>query len=548
MPLAPSSSPILPDAAAQALAAEQRLRAVLGHMQGFCYTVDRELVFRSSSGAGLSALGLEDGQLVGVRLPELWATTDPNYEPLACHERALNGIRGTYQDVCVGRSLEYHLEPLHDGAGEIVGVIGVGFDVTDREVAKQEQAKLSAQLRQAQKMEAIGRLAGGVAHDFNNLLTCIIGNLALAQRAVAADSPVMRHIAEAITAADSAATLTGQLLAFGRKQVIDPRPVNLSTLLERVQGMLRRLIGESITLRTRCTDELWSVLADPGQLEQVLVNLVINARDAIPGHGEIVVETRNLTVSALDSGGFKDVEPGNYVLLSVADSGRGMSDVVRARLFEPFFTTKATGEGTGLGLATVYGSVHQNGGCIRVESELGKGSTFHIFLPMIDARPAEQDSAVFGTSDARPEVRGGSETVLLVEDEPTLLELAHCTLTQLGYNVLPCGSADEALRAFGAQPQRIDLLVTDVVMPRMNGRELAGRMSSLQPGLAVLFSSGYGENVIAKQGVLESGVDFLRKPYRPTELALRVRAALDQRAAGPSSALNERSAEAQPRI
>jgi signal transduction histidine kinase/CheY-like chemotaxis protein len=424
------------------------------------------------------------------------------------------------------------LEPLLGPDAQVRGVIGVGFDVTDRELARQEQAKLSAQLRQAQKMEAIGRLAGGVAHDFNNLLTCIIGNLALAERTLDPNSAVARHITEALAAADSAATLTQQLLAFSRKQVIDPRPVSLSALLERTQGMLRRMIGESITLQTRCSADLWSVQADPGQLEQILVNLVINARDAISGHGEILVETRNIAITRAEQDRFEGVAEGNYVLLTVSDTGRGMSEVVRTRLFEPFFTTKGTGEGTGLGLATVYGAVHQNGGEIRVESELGQGSAFHIFLPMIDALPAALELGSSGPLNV--DVQGGSETILLVEDEPMLLELAHCTLQQLGYTVLPCGSADEALRTLAGQQSRIDLLLTDVVMPRMNGRELAARITALHPGIAVLFSSGYGENVIAKQGVLDDGVDFLSKPYRPTELAHRVRTALDLRNAPPS--------------
>ncbi|HEX2731704.1 MAG TPA: ATP-binding protein [Polyangiaceae bacterium] len=509
---------------------EQRFRTLLGHLPGFCYTVDRDLVFRSSDGAGLRALNLEEGQVVGTKLTALWGTTDPTYEPYACHLRALQGIPQTYQDVCLGRSLEYRLEPLHDADGTITGVIGIGFDVTERELAKSERARLSAQLRQAQKLEAIGRLAGGVAHDFNNLLTCIIGNLELAARSLGVDSPAKRHITEAVAAADSAATLTQQLLAFGRKQVIEPRPLSLSRLIERVQGMLRRLIGESITLKTQCQRELWSVMADPGQLEQVLVNLVINARDAISVHGEIEVETRNLTLPAAELGLPATLQPGRYVELRVKDNGRGMSDVVRARLFEPFFTTKENGEGTGLGLATVYGAVHQNGGTIVVESELGKGSTFRIFLPVVDAEAAVVNAAT--SHPPRPELDempGGNETILLVEDEPMLLELAHCTLRQLGYTVLPCASADEALRTSSELSGEIDLLVTDVVMPRMNGRELASRLRALRPNTAVLFSSGYGENVIAKQGVLEPGFDLLRKPYRPSELAERVRGALGRR-------------------
>jgi two-component system cell cycle sensor histidine kinase/response regulator CckA len=509
----------------------QRLALVLENMPGFVYTLDRNLTFTSSVGAGLSALNLKSGELVGANLLDLWGVRDPSYEPLACHLRALAGsVTETYRDVCVGRSIEYRLYPLCDAAGIIVGVLSTGFDVTEREQAREEQAKLTAQLRQAQKMEAIGRLAGGVAHDFNNLLTCIMGNLTLAEEQVASASPIARYLGGASAAAESAATLTRQLLAFGRKQVIDPRPVNLSTLIERVKGMLERLIGESITLRVACAADLWHVQADPGQLEQVLVNLIVNARDAIIGHGEILVETRNVETSQPDAP-VGPSDAGRYVMLTVRDTGRGMSDVVRAKLFEPFFTTKETGAGTGLGLATVYGAVEQNGGTITVDSTLGEGSTFRIFLPTVEvvapAEKAQEPTQPPPSSHAR----GGTETILLVEDEPLLLDLAACTLLELGYNVIPCASADEALRSLPEYQSRIDLLVTDVVMPRMNGRELASRVSSLAPGISVLFSSGYGEDIIAKQGVLEAGLYFIGKPYRPGELAAKVRSILDERGA-----------------
>ena len=507
----------------------QRLSLVIDSMPGFVYTLDRNFVFTSSVGAGLEAMGFKPGECVGKSVLDMWGVRDPSYEPLACHLRALAGYPATYQDVCAGRSIEYRLLPLRDVNGAIVGIVSTGIDVTEREHARETQAKLTAQLRQAQKMEAIGRLAGGVAHDFNNLLTCIMGNLTLAEEQTPGDSRVARYLEGASAAAESAATLTRQLLAFGRKQVIDPRPVNLSTLIERVKGMLERLIGETITLRTSCAAELWYVQADPGQLEQVLVNLIVNARDAISGHGEIEVETRNLETS--QSGGpVGPATPGRYVVLSVRDNGRGMSDVVRSKLFEPFFTTKETGAGTGLGLATVYGAVQQNGGIITVDSTLGEGSTFRIFLPMIDV-----DRAVARASDpvvAPPSsrARGGTETILLVEDEPLVLDLAACTLHELGYNVIPCASADEALRRMPDYQKRIDLLLTDVVMPRMNGKELASRVASLQPGISVLFSSGYGEDIIAKQGVLDAGLYFIGKPYRPAELAAKVRSILDERA------------------
>ena len=508
---------------------QQMLSLVLDSMPGFMYTLDRNFVFTCSRGAGLEYLGLKSGQLVGTSLLDMWGVRDPSYEPLACHLRALAGKPATYQDVCVGRSIEYRLKPLRDASGSIVGVVSTGFDVTEREHAKEQQAKLTAQLRQAQKMEAIGRLAGGVAHDFNNLLTCIMGNLTLAEDHAAENPRLTRYLEGASAAAESAATLTRQLLAFGRKQVIEPRPVNLSTLIERVKGMLERLIGESITLRMSCAADLWYVKADPGQLEQVLVNLIVNARDAISGHGEIEVETRNLETSQ-QSGPVGPSLPGRYVVLSVRDNGRGMSDVVRSKLFEPFFTTKEMGAGTGLGLATVYGAVQQNGGTITVDSTLGEGSTFRIFLPMVEVdRGAMQSSeALLAPPSSRS--RGGTETILLVEDEPLVLDLAACTLHELGYNVIPCASADEALRRLPDYANRIDLVLTDVVMPRMNGKELAARVASLQPGISVLFSSGYGEDIIAKQGVLDAGLYFIGKPYRPAELAAKVRSILDARA------------------
>jgi signal transduction histidine kinase/CheY-like chemotaxis protein len=514
---------------AEAHASAQRLRAVLGHMPGFCYTVDKNLAFTSSAGVGLGHLNLAEGQVIGMTLAELWGTNDPTYEPFACHLRALSGEAQTYQDVCLGRSLEYRLLPLRDLEGGVIGVIGVGLDVTDLELAKEERGKLAAQLRQAQKLEAIGRLAGGVAHDFNNLLTCILGNLTLAESRMDADSPVLRHLTVASSAAESASTLTRQLLAFSRKQVIEPRPLNLSELIDRVRGMLERLIGESIALSTSFAPDLWYVQADPGQLEQVLVNLIVNARDAITGHGEIRIETRNLDVGSSDDIP-SHVSPGKYVVLSVEDTGRGMSDIVRARLFEPFFTTKETGEGTGLGLATVYGAVQQNGGTITVESELGRGSTFQIFLPRLEVDPASLVPPEIITPPPPSHPRGGSETILLVEDEPLVLELAHCALQELGYKVLACASADEALRTFTDYVHPIDILVTDVVMPRMNGRELAARMASLRPGIAVLFTSGYGEDIIARQGVLEAGLHFIEKPYRLSDLSTKVRDILDTRA------------------
>jgi signal transduction histidine kinase/ActR/RegA family two-component response regulator len=509
----------------------QRLAAMLEFMPGYCYTVDRELTFTSSGGKGLEALNLRPGQVIGMNLRALWGTREDTYEPLVCHLKALAGIPSHYKDVCLGRSLEYLIRPLRDAGGQVVGAIGVGVDVTESERARQAHAVMTEQLRQAQKMEAIGRLTGGIAHDFNNLLTCIMGNLSLLEgylvQGTGAGKQAAEFLAQANNAIDSAASLSRQLLAFSRQQVISPRPVNLSSLVERIGRILQRLLGDRIVLCTRCDPELWNVKADPGQLEQALVNLVMNARDAISDEGQVMIETRNLALGAPGAEPPHPLAPGDYVELSVQDSGRGLSDVVRARLFEPFFTTKDLGEGTGLGLASVHGAVLQNGGTITVDSELGNGCIFRILLPRVDAALSPETKSTW--RGAPVAVLGGKETILLVEDEPSVLDLAHRTLQQLGYNVLPCGSPDEALRTFGEYQSRIELLVTDVMMPRMNGNELAARVSALSPGVSVLFSSGHGESIVAQQGVALDGPHFIRKPYRPRELASKVRALLDRR-------------------
>lgn len=505
----------------------QRLALILEHMDGFCYTVDRSLVFTSSVGAGLVGLHLQPNQLVGTSLLKLWNATDPRYEPLACHLRALSGLPQTYQDECMGRSLEYQLRPRYDEQGRITGVIGVGFDVTEQEQAKEEQVKLSALLRQAQKMESIGRLAGGVAHDFNNQLTCIMGHLALAGKLIEPRSRIAHHLEEAIAAVESAAALTRQLLAFSRKQVIVPRPLHLGTLVERLSSMLQRVIGESIRLHIDCSEDLWQVHADPGQLEQVLMNLVVNARDSIETDGEIHVEVKNSEVTTPLPAACGLLQCGRYVELSVSDTGCGISDAVRSKVFEPFFTTKDVGSGTGLGLATVYGAVVQNRGNIRVDSTLGVGSKFSVYLPMSDEQPASSVTLEPLTNSSTSESCAGTETILLVEDEPSVLEVAQYTLQQLGYTVLACGGAGEALRVFREHEDEIDLLVTDVVMPRMNGKDLAARIQSIRPETLVLFTSGFSERILTEQGVVQGDLHFLSKPYRPLELASKVRAALN---------------------
>lgn len=513
---------------------EQMQQTLLGALPGFCYTCDRQLVFTSSQGAGLKELGLEPGQIVGVSLFDIWETKDPSYAPYVHHSRALAGEAQTYQDVCLGRSLQYHLTPLRDAQGQVVGIVGMALDVTERENARREREQLLAQLRQAQRMESVGRLAGGIAHDFNNFLTCMMGNLSLIEGITPEVSGLDSCLSDMNAAIDKAAGLTRQLLAFSRKQVIDPQPLHLGKLVSHVDALLGRVLGARIALRSSCSRELWTVLADTGQMEQIVVNLVVNAKDAIEGSGEIVVSAENLEFNSEDSLSKEHVElkPGQYVMLTVQDTGSGMSDLVKERLFEPFFTTKEQANGTGLGLAMVYGAVQQNGGYIFVESQLGEGSTFRIYLPRIHQEIRVEEVPTL----LRMSTHGGNETLLLVEDQPAVLELAQVTLQNLGYNVIPCADPDQALLKFDEYRNRIDLLIADIAMPRINGKELASRLCALQPGLPVLYCSGYGENIVAKEGVLEEGIHFIAKPYRPAELGREVRRVLDLKRKVPTAA------------
>ena len=388
-------------------------------------------------------------------------------------------------------------------------------DVSERHRAEAERAALETRLRQSQKMEAVGRLAGGVAHDFNNLLTAITGSLALALRDVAPDNRAHRWLKETDKAAWRAATLTHQLLAFSRQQVIAPRVVDLRAVIEGAGSMLARMIGEDVRLDFRVADEPCLVEVDQGQLEQVLLNLAANARDAMPDGGTIAIEVARARGEA--SG--ERSPRGPSVVLSVSDTGQGMSEDVQAHIFEPFFTTKAAGSGTGLGLAMVYGAVEQNGGSIEVASVPGRGSTFRIRLPETRGPKAPRHAP-------EAELPRGSETVLLVEDETAVREVTREQLESLGYRVLACANADEALASAARHVEPLHLLLTDVVMPGMNGRELAERLAQSRPGLRVLYSSGYGEDVIARHGVLVPGVLLLQKPYARPKLAGLLRTAL----------------------
>jgi PAS domain S-box-containing protein len=392
-----------------------------------------------------------------------------------------------------------------DGGG--IRTIGAMIDITD-------QVRLAEDLRQAQKLEAIGRLAGGVAHDFNNLLTAIAGYGELALAKAGRGEDATREIQETLRSAERAAALTKQLLAFGRKQILQPRIVELNHVVGGLDELLGRLIGEDIELETRLGSGVGAVEVDPSQVEQIVVNLALNARDAMPGGGRLVLRTAPVEVGP---GELEDVGPGSYALLAVSDTGTGMDEATRARIFEPFFTTKEPGRGTGLGLATVYGIVKQSGGAIRTETAPGEGASFQIYFPRVDRAVAEQEA-----SPAQPEPEAGKATVLLVEDEEVVRTLVREILEGRGFDVLEAPTPGDALAVAAARTGRIDLLLTDVVMPRMSGRELAQRFAQLHPESRLLYMSGYTDGAIVSHGVLSEGTMFLQKPFTMESLLAKI--------------------------
>ena len=386
-----------------------------------------------------------------------------------------------------------------------------------------ERKLLEEQLRQSQKMEAIGRLAGGIAHDFNNLLTGIGGNLSLALVDLERDHPIVEMLNEANRATLSAADLTRQLLAFSRKQVVEPRVIDLNEAIDALQKMLARVIGEDIALTSRLAQCVAPIRIDPGQLEQVLLNLAVNARDAMPAGGRLTIETASVILDEHYCAAHPEVSPGAYVMLAVSDDGCGMSEDVRQRCFEPFFTSKDRDRGTGLGLLTVYGILKQSGGLIEAYSEIGRGTTFKIHLPRATETPEP-----FVRNASVQELPPGSETIVVVEDDLVVRNVAVRLLRKLGYNVLPFSRPVDAVSAIAQYSGNIHLLLTDVVMPQMNGRQLSEELRVMRPNLKVLFTSGYTENVIVHHGVLDSGIYFIGKPYAAQGLATKVREVLDE--------------------
>ena len=408
------------------------------------------------------------------------------------------------------------LSPLYDAQGNLIGASAIKRDVT-------AQRAMENQLQQVQRMEAVGRLAGGIAHDFNNLLTVIGGLSILTAQGLEEGSPGRDSLDQVIKASERATALTQQLLMFSRRQIAEVKALDLNTIVAGLESLLRRLIGEHISLQITLPHALGRIRGNEVQVEQVLLNLVLNARDAMPEGGTLALATRNVDVTDLLGREQLRIQPGPYVMLSISDTGAGMDAVTQASIFEPFFTTKSAGEGTGLGLATVFAIVQQAGGAIYVYSEPGLGSTFKVYFPRVDV-PVELSAGEATAGDVVVAVPAGA-LVLVTEDEPGVRSFAAQVLRQAGYRVIEAGSGEEAIELAG-EPDPISLLLTDVVMPAMSGRTLAERMRALHPGIAVLYMSGYTDDLVVRTGVMVDGRNFLQKPFTPENLLTRVRATL----------------------
>jgi signal transduction histidine kinase/CheY-like chemotaxis protein len=443
-------------------------------------------------------------------------TAEPGRPALETEDQVRHGSRNpqeviTYErEGASGHHLEIRRTPMPDG----------GFVLTVSDMTKRAQAE--GVLREAQKMQAIGQLTGGIAHDFNNLLQVILGNLEFVRVKLDGDAKLQQRIERAAWAAERGATLTGQLLAFARKQPLAPAPVDLAATMPDLIPLLRRTLGEHIEVRYVETAGLWPAMADPAQLESAVLNLALNARDAMPSGGRLTIELGNKVIDDLYARHNAEVTPGDYAMVAVSDTGHGMTPEILARVFEPFFTTKPDGKGTGLGLAMVFGFVKQSGGHVKIYSEPGEGTTVKIYLPRaVGAAIAIQPMGV------PVELPRGTGTLLLVEDEAAVREVACAILTDLGYRVLEAADGEEALRVFGAHAGSVDLLLTDVVLPgRVRGRELAERVQALRPDLPVVFMSGYTENSIVHHGRLDDGVQLIGKPFKREQLARKVADAL----------------------
>ncbi len=501
---------------------EERYRDLVENAQDIIYTHDLQGRYTSLNNAGERITGYTREEALNLTL-EQTVTPECVAKAREMIRRKLAGERQSAYELEIltkdGRSVAVEVNTrLIYRDGVAIGVQGIARDITERK-------HLEEQLQRAQKLEAVGRLAGGVAHDFNNLLTAIMGYSDLALRQLPQGSPLRRHLEEVRKAGQRASSLTSQLLIFSRKQVVQSVVLNLNSIVSDMESMLRRLIGEDIELRTVLDPELGQVKADAGQMQQVIMNLVVNARDAMPQGGKLTLETSNVYLDETYASQHMGVEPGHYAMLAVSDTGHGMTAETQAHVFEPFFTTKEPGKGTGLGLSTVYGIVKQSRGNIWIYSEVGQGTTFKIYLPRVDEKVSAQDSV-----NEPVESSAGTETVLLVEDEEQVRAMVHEALEAAGYKVLAAANGKEALHIGEEYDGEIHLVITDVVMPEMGGRALAEKIARLRPRVHVLYMSGYTDDAVVHHGVLDREMNFIQKPFAPDVLVKRVKEALHETA------------------
>ncbi|OYV98413.1 MAG: hypothetical protein B7Z62_03925 [Deltaproteobacteria bacterium 37-65-8] len=490
------------------------------------FVYDRDtLRFLAVNDVSVSHYGYSREEFLGMTMEQIRPPED-----IPAMRKSVGDVPGTIRKVGTWRHLKKSGEIIaaeittHDlEFGGRPARLVLATDVTERKRAEAERDILEKQLAQAQRMESIGRLAGGVAHDFNNLLVVILGHAELLlNRPAAADPAVGDSLREIRKAGERAANLTRQLLAFGRKQVLTIKTIDLNRVIAEFGGMLSRLIRESIAVSTHLATDLGPVKADPFQIEQILLNLCINARDAMPDGGRLTIETANVSLDEEYAKTHTEVRPGSYVMLAVSDTGSGMDAETVGKIFDPFYTTKEKGKGTGLGLSMVYGIVKQHGGNIWVYSEPGRGATFKVYLPRVDEPAAAEEIApgipVHASVDP--------ETVLVVEDEDTVRDLVCRMLSGAGYDVIEARGGEEAVR-LAKERKTIHLLLTDIIMPEMSGRMVRDRVAALHPDVKVLYMSGYTDNVVAHHGILEAGVHFLQKPFTARTLADKVREALE---------------------
>ncbi|MBC8090305.1 MAG: PAS domain S-box protein [Phycisphaerae bacterium] len=499
------------------------LRSVLDNALDVIVSADSEGTIEAFNHAGERVFGYPAAEVIGQKITML--IPDPKMMDqqgsLPWYLSAMRGQVQTLERQIVGRR--------KDGARLPLEVAFTAFELNNRQhytgILRDltERNALEAQLRQSQKMEAFGQLAGGVAHDFNNLLTIIIGCSDMLLPMIPRDQVSYELVADIRTAGDRAAALTRQLLAFSRRQLLEPKVVNLNETVAEVEKMLRRLIGEDVALASTLDPAISPVRVDPGQIEQVLVNLAVNARDAMPRGGQLTIETKNVVWTEEYCRVHLGYMPGRYVMISMTDTGVGMTPDVKRRVFEPFFTTKGAGKGTGLGLATVFGIVRQSGGQVSVYSELDVGTSLQVYLPAIE-QPSESEPA----RETTETLRMGSETILIVEDEEAVRKIAKLALESHGYTVIEASSGAAALALVGTYAKPIDLVVSDVVMPGMSGRELSVELRKIRPDFRLLFISGYTDDAVVRHGIVKADDAFLQKPFSPQSLARKVREVLDR--------------------